>query len=211
MMNCWSLDMVLRKINTIVVLSVLLATASPALAHVGISDASHLSSGFLHPLRGLDHILAMIAVGLYACQLGGRNIWLVPLAFGATMIFGGLLGYVGFPLPYVEHGIGISIVIIGLAIASGVKLPTAAATTLVGLFAAFHGHAHGTEGAGLGVSFLPYAAGFVVATALLHCFGVAIGLGLQQRGGRTALIAERALGVCGAIVGAALLAGWIAT
>jgi urease accessory protein len=99
----------------------------------------------------------------------------------------------------VEHGIGISIVIVGLAIAIGVKLPTAAATTLVGLLAAFLGHVHGTEGAGLGVPNLSYAAGFVVATALL------------QRGGRTALIAERALGVCGAIVGAALLAGWIAT
>jgi urease accessory protein len=203
--------MVFRRINTIAALSVLFATASPALAHVGISDASHLSSGFLHPLQGLDHVLAMIAVGLYASQLGAKNIWLVPLAFGATMTFGGLLGYIGLPLPYVEHGIAISIVIMGLAIAIGVKLPTAAATTLVALFALFHGHAHGNEGAGLGVSFLPYAAGFAVATALLHSFGVAIGLGLQQFGDRTALIAERAFGVCGAIVGAALLAGWVAS
>jgi urease accessory protein len=203
--------MTIWKRGTLASLAVLCAIASPAFAHVGVGEVSHFSSGFLHPLVGLDHVLAMIAVGLYASQLGGRNIWLVPLAFIVAMMLGGQLGYAGFRLPHVEQGIGISIVVMGLAIAAGFELPTAAAMALVGAFALFHGHAHGhahgNEGAGLAVSFAPYAAGFVVATALLHCVGIGTGFGLRRFGGHSALILQRAVGMTGALAGVALLTG----
>ena len=133
----------------------------------------------------------MVAVGLFAVNLGGAALWLVPSAFVGTMIFGGMLGYYGWPLPMVEEGIGLSVVVMGLAIALGVRLPTIAAMALVGLFAVFHGHAHGTEGIGLGISFLPYAAGFVAATGLLHVSGIALGLGLDRLGTTPSLVLKR--------------------
>lgn len=186
-------------------LAVFAALPSPALAHVGVGAAAGAAHGFAHPFAGLDHVLAMVAVGLYAAQLGGRAIWLVPGAFVATMIAGGMLGYAGVPLPMVEQGIGLSVVAMGLAVAFGVRLPTVAACALVGLFALFHGHAHGSEGAAL-ASFLPYAAGFVAATVLLHMAGVALGLGLNRLGGRIALRAHQAAGLAGALAGIAILA-----
>jgi urease accessory protein len=150
-------------------------TAGPAFAHVGQGHVAGFAHGFAHPLSGLDHIIAMVAVGLYAANLSGRNLWLVPSAFIATMIFGGILGYSGFPLPLVEGGIGLSVVVMSLAVAAGVTLPTVAAMALVSLFALLHGHAHGSEGAELS-SFLPYAAGFVIATTSLHVAGIGLGL-----------------------------------
>ena len=191
-------------------LAVLCATVSPAAAHVGVGDVSHFSSGFFHPVTGIDHVLAMVAVGFYAAQLGGRNLVFIPIAFVATMILAGFLGSSGVPLPHVEQAIGISVVVMGLTIAFGVKLSTAGAIALVGLFALFHGHAHGDEGAGLGVSFLPYAAGFVTATAMLHCVGIGVGFGLRRIGARTALTIERLVGATGALAGIALLTGWMA-
>jgi urease accessory protein len=157
-------------------------------------------------LSGLDHIIAMVAVGLYAANLGGRNLWLVPSAFIATMIFGGILGYSGFPLPLVEGGIGLSVVVMSLAVAAGVNLPTVAAMALVSLFAPLHGHAHGSEGAELS-SFLPYAAGFVIATTSLHVAGIGLGLGLDKFGASASLRLKRAVGVTGALAGVAILAG----
>jgi urease accessory protein len=127
------------------------------------------------------------------------------------MILGGLLGYLGFPLPLVETGIGLSVVLMGLAIALGVRLPTVAAMALVGLFALFYGHAHGTEGIGLGVAFLPYATGFVVATASLHMAGIALGVGLDRLGPTPSNVVRRAAGVVGALSGVCILAGWLAT
>jgi urease accessory protein len=182
------------------------ALASPALAHTGIDATHDLAHGFLHPLSGLDHVLTMVAVGLYAAQLGGRSVWLLPAAFVGTMIVGGLLGYAGVPVPMVEQGIGLSVVAMGLAIAVGVRLPAGAALALVGLFAVVHGHAHGTEGAQLG-SFPSYAAGFVAATAFLHAAGIALGLALNRVGTRPARIFRRAAGVAGALAGIAILAG----
>lgn len=182
----------------------------PALAHVGVGPVDTLGHGFMHPLSGIDHILAMVAVGLYAAGLGGRALWLVPSAFVGTMILGGLLGYLGFPLPLVETGIGLSVVVMGLAIALGVRLPTVAAMALVGLFALFHGHAHGTEGMGLGVAFLPYAAGFVIATASLHMAGIALGLGLDRPSTTPSNLLRRAAGAVGALAGLCILAGWLA-
>jgi urease accessory protein len=187
--------------------------AAPALAHTGagahdlVHDLAHdLTHGFLHPLGGLDHVLAMVAVGLYAAHLGGRSLWLLPVAFLGTMIVGGLLGYIGVPVPMVEQGIGLSVVALGLAIAVGLRLPTLAALALVGLFALVHGHAHGTEGAEL-ASFLSYAAGFVAATALLHAAGIGLGFALDRLGTLTATAFRGAAGVAGALAGIAILAG----
>jgi urease accessory protein len=193
----------MRRLLTVAVLA--LATA-PALAHTGASATHDLTHGFLHPLGGLDHVLAMVAVGLYAAQLGGRSLLLLPAAFVGAMIAGGALGYAGAPVPMVEQGIGVSVVAMGLAIAFGVRLPPIAATALVAVFAVVHGHAHGSEGAELG-AFLPYAAGFVAATALLHAAGVAAGLALDRLGTQPANVLRRAAGVAGALAGIAILAG----
>jgi urease accessory protein len=183
-------------------------TTVPAFAHVGLGQVETFSTGFFHPLSGIDHVLAMVAVGFYAAGLGGSALWRVPLAFVATMIVGGILGYTGVPLPLVAAGIGLSVMVMGLAIALGVKLPTVAAMALVGLFALFHGHAHGSEGAAL-TYFLPYTIGFVIATALLHVAGIAFGLGLDQLGKRQSAPLRHAAGVAGALAGLCLLTGWL--
>lgn len=197
----------LRKLTPATFVALCLTTV-PALAHVGLGQVETFSTGFLHPLTGMDHVLAMVAVGLYAASLGGAALWLVPCAFVGMMMVGGLIGYSGFPLPLVEQVIGLSVVAMGLAIALGVRLPTVIAMGLVGLFALFHGHAHGSEGAEL-ASFLPYAAGFVIATALLHMAGITLGLGLDRLGKTPSNILRRAAGAAGALAGISLLGGWL--
>lgn len=177
-----------------------------ALAHTGTGvhiDAMH---GFLHPLTGLDHILAMVAVGVFAAQLGGRSLWAVPAAFVLAMVAGGAMGYFGLPLPMVEQGIALSVIVMGLAIAAGVKLPMVPAMALVAAFAVFHGHAHGAEGSVAG-SFAGYALGFVIATALLHAAGVVLGVLLSRQGGALGVNAQRLVGGAGALAGAAILMG----
>ena len=197
----------LKKIVT-AALALWCLTAGPAFAHVGLGHVAGFAHGFVHPLSGLDHIIAMVAVGLYAANLGGRNLWLVPSAFVATMIIGGVLGYSGVPLPLVETGIGLSVVVMSLAVAAGVNLPTVAAMALVGLFALFHGHAHGSEGVELTL-FLPYAAGFIIATTLLHLAGIGLGLGLDRFGATVSRTLKRAVGVAGALAGVAILSGML--
>lgn len=177
-----------------------------ALAHTGTGAHIDAMHGFLHPLTGLDHILAMVAVGVFAAQLGGRSLWAVPVAFLLAMVAGGAAGYFGASLPMVEQGIALSVIVMGLAVALGVKLPTVAAMVLVGLFAVFHGHAHGAEGAGAG-SFAGYAIGFVIATSLLHAAGVLLGKGLRRLEGSLSLNAQRLVGSAGAAAGAAILLG----
>jgi urease accessory protein len=120
-------------------------TPSLALAHPGHGDGLGLAHGVMHPLSGLDHVLAMVAVGVVAAQLGGRAIWALPLAFIGMMAVGGALGMAGFAIPYVEGGIALSIVALGAAIALNLRLPVVAAAAAVGLFAIFHGHAHGAS------------------------------------------------------------------
>lgn len=183
-------------------------SAVPAIAHVGQGQVAGIAHGFAHPLSGLDHIIAMVAVGLYAANLGGRNLWLIPSAFVATLILGGILGYSGFPLPLVERGIGLSVVVMSMAVAAGVNLPTVAAMALVSLFALFHGHAHGSEGVEL-TSFLPYAAGFIIVTTLLHLAGIGLGLGLDKFGATISRAIKRAVGVAGALAGVAILSGML--
>ena len=196
----------MHRMLTIVAALAVGGFAAPALAHTGAGARHDLTHGFLHPLGGLDHVLAMVAVGLYAAQLGGRALWLLPAAFVGTMIVGGFLGYAGVPVPMVEQGIGISVVAMGLAIAAGLQLPTLVATALVGLFALVHGHAHGAEGT-RPTSFLSYAAGFVAATAILHAVGIGLGLALDRLGTLAATVLRRAAGVAGALAGIAILAG----
>ncbi len=185
---------------------VIAAMPTAALAHTGLGGAQDFSHGFMHPLSGADHLIAMIAVGVYAAQLGGRAMFLVPLAFVATMIAGGAAGYFGSPLPAVEQGIGLSVVLLSLAVAVGYRLPVPLAMAVVGLFAFFHGHAHGAEGAG-SHAFLPYAAGFVIATSLLHVAGLALGLSLDRLGTSRARWAKRVIGLGGVVAGAAILGG----
>ncbi len=178
--------------------------ATPALAHPGHADPLGLAHGLMHPLSGLDHILAMIAVGLYAAQLGSRAMWMLPAAFMTAMIAGGAMGYAGIQIPMVEQGIALSVIVMGLAIALGLKMPAGLGMTLAGVFAIFHGHAHGSEGTDV-VSFLPYAAGFIAATFLLHATGIALGLGLDRLKANHALALRRAAGTAGALAGVAIL------
>ncbi|MGE3149500.1 MAG: HupE/UreJ family protein [Pseudorhodoplanes sp.] len=152
---------------------------SVAFAHVGLGDAHDLTHGIAHPFSGLDHILAMVAVGLFAAHLGGRALWLVPLSFITLMIAGGVAGAAGVPLPYTETGIALSVVVLGLAVAFRLNMPTIAAMALAGFFAIFHGHAHGAE-MPESVQGLTYGIGFVVATAALHGIGIALGLGINH-------------------------------
>jgi urease accessory protein len=173
--------MTTRKRISLLVLSAC-ASLAPIVAH-----AHHLpgenggfAAGLNHPIHGLDHILAMVAVGIWAAQLGGRALWVVPAAFVAAMAGGGALGMMGLQLPGVETGILVSVLVLGLLIAAGARLPLAASAALVGLFAIFHGHAHGME-IPAASSGLAYALGFVVATACLHACGVALGCLAQKR------------------------------
>ncbi|MGX0879031.1 urease accessory protein [Roseovarius sp. MBR-154] len=177
-----------------------------AMAHTGTGETLAAMHGFLHPLSGVDHILAMVAVGVFAAQLGGRSLWAVPMAFVLAMLAGGALGYFGAVLPMVEPGIALSVIVMGVAVAAGLRLPVAPAMALVAMFAVFHGHAHGAEGAGAG-SFAGYAAGFVAATVLLHAAGIGLSLLLDRLDGSAALNSKRLVGSAGALAGAAILIG----
>ena len=123
---------------------------SLAHAHVGVGETSGFAHGFGHPLSGLDHICAMVAVGLWAAQMGGRAIWAVPLTFVTVMAFGGLLGMMHVDVPFIETGIVVSVLTLGVFIAAAVRLPLIASIIVVGLFAICHGHAHGAEMPGNG-------------------------------------------------------------
>jgi urease accessory protein len=175
----------------------------PAEAH--LLDANHAGAvqGFAHPFSGLDHILAMVAVGLWAAQIGRRALWLLPLAFPLAMAAGGLLGMGGVAVPGIETGIGASVAVLGLLIALAARPALPIAIALVALFAVFHGHAHGTE---LPVAASPalYGLGFVAATTVLHLIGLGIGQILQLPRGQ---LLVRAGGAGIAAAGVILLAG----
>ena len=156
-------------------LAAALLAPSVAQAHLGAGPTHGLTHGFAHPLTGLDHMAAMVAVGLWAAQRGGRALWLVPLTFVSVMAVGGVLGVTGVPLPLVEPGILASVLVLGVLVAAAVRLPLVASAALVGVFALLHGHAHGTEMPATAAG-LAYGAGFVAATALLHAVGIGFGL-----------------------------------
>jgi urease accessory protein len=156
------------------VLLCLLVLPGAAFAHPGPHHAADLTAGFLHPFTGIDHMLAMLAVGIWAARLGRRAMWILPAAFPAAMIVGAALSFANVQLPMIEPMIAISVMTLGVAVASGVTLPVIASATLIALFAVFHGYAHGLE-APVDSSMLGYAAGFIGATVLLHVLGVGIG------------------------------------
>jgi urease accessory protein len=170
-------------IRSILRLSAVALTLLPiaASAHVGVGDTHGFVHGFSHPLRGIDHVLAMVAVGLFAAHLGGRALWLVPMTFVSVMGLAGVAGMAGVKLPFVEIGIGLSVVVLGLVVAFQLNVPTLVAMALVGFFAIFHGHAHGTEMPESASGFA-YGVGFLCATALLHAIGVGLGLATGHAG-----------------------------
>lgn len=177
--------------------------AMQASAHTGAGINSGFTSGFWHPILGWDHLVAMVAVGLWAASLGGAATWALPLVFPLVMAFGAALGVMAVPMPAVETGIALSGVVLGLLIAFAVRAPVWLAAAIVAGFALFHGHAHGTE---LPEAFGPYgyAAGFVIGTALLHMAGIALGLLALSGSGKAAV---RGAGGGIAMVGAAFLFG----
>lgn len=160
--------------------------ASSALAHLGAAEALGLLTGFLHPFSGADHVLAMIAVGLWGAQLGAPAIWMLPVAFPLVMAMGALLGFLGVPVSGIEYGIAASAIMLGAAVAFEVRPPLVVAALVVGFFAIFHGHAHGTE-LPLGESALLYSIGFVIATGCLHAVGIGIGTVHRAGWGRNLL------------------------
>lgn len=155
--------------------------AAPVMAHTGHDHvhASGFGAGLFHPVSGWDHILAMVAVGLWAAQRGGRSLWALPVAFVGVMALGALAGLAGLPVPLVEAGIASSMLVLGLLVATAVRLPMVAAVGLTGLFAFFHGHAHGTE-LSAGMSATGYMLGFAISTMALHGAGIGAGLAAQQ-------------------------------
>ena len=179
-----------------------------AFAHTGFGSTHGFSHGFMHPLGGLDHQLVMVMVGVFAWQLGGSAIWLVPATFVLSMIAGGVLGMVGVPIPFIELGIAASVIVLCAVIAFGIKAPVAAKMAMVGLFAIFHGHAHGSE-MPTEISAISYAAGFVIATALLHALGIAIGFVVGGIGGTSATAVNRIAGGFASLAGIVLLVGYL--
>ncbi len=175
--------------------------ASPALAHSGTGLAGGFVSGFLHPLTGFDHLLAMVSVGLWGAFLGRPLVVVLPVIFPAVMAVGGVLGMAGVPLPPVELGIALSVLVLGAMIGFAVKAPVWLASLMVAFFAIFHGYAHGNE--------LPsaadpvgYSVGFVLSTGLLHIVGIGIGLLADRPGGR---VVVRAIGAVISAIGALFL------
>lgn len=179
-----------RLVPHLALVALIFALPTVAEAHVLSGEGGGFLHGFEHPLSGLDHMLAMFCVGLWGAQMGGRSVWSLPIAFPLIMVAGGMMGIAGIPLPAVESGIALSIIVLGAAIACLWRPPEWLALVVIGVFAIFHGYAHGAE--------LPnaadpadYAFGFVVATGLIHLAGIAVGLGFQRlHGGQLA----RALG-----------------
>jgi len=160
-------------------LVLLLIIPSVAMAHTGVGDASGFMHGFSHPIYGVDHLLAMVAVGLWAVQIGGRATWIVPSAFVAVMIVGGVFGFSDVTIPFIESGILASILIMGILIAGAFRLPMLISVFIVGFFAMFHGYAHGAE-MPVSIGAVSYSLGFALSTAIIHSVGIASGLGLRQ-------------------------------
>jgi len=188
--------------------TVLALSASPALAHLDPSEHGSFAAGFTHPLFGTDHVLAMIAVGLWAALLGGRAVWALPTAFVGAMVAGFALSLAGVPLPYVEPLILASVVVLGTVVALALRLPIGLSAALVAAFGICHGHAHGGEIGSAGE--FGYAIGFVLATALLHAAGLLIGYGANVATRNDPDWAKRiirALGLVTALGGVYLAAG----
>lgn len=184
--------------------AVLMCAATSAMAHPG-GNLNGFAAGILHPITGLDHIIAMVAVGLWGGILGGEALWVLPITFPLIMAFGGVLGVLGVPVPGIEVGIALSGIVLGLMILFSVRAPLWLATVMVGIFAIFHGYAHGAE---LPNSADPavFAAGFVISTGFLHLTGIGIGLAVRWPWGK---IAVRLVGLVISALGFGFLTGVI--
>ncbi|MEM9277441.1 MAG: HupE/UreJ family protein [Pseudomonadota bacterium] len=176
---------------------------SPAFAHGGDGLTGGFLSGLTHPIFGWDHVVAMVAVGLWGAILGNPAIWLLPIVFPLVMAIGAALGILGIPVPFIETGIALSGVVLGLLVAMFIKAPMIVAAGLVGLFAIFHGYAHGTE-LPEAANPVAYGIGFVIATGLLHAAGILFG---SLVGSDIGKVIVRAGGVAIALVGGAFLTG----
>jgi urease accessory protein len=190
-----------RLLLTFLPFGLALFASTSVQAHAGHGVADGFISGLVHPLLGWDHLVAMVAVGLWGAFLRAPAIWLLPVIFPLIMAFGGALGVVGFPMPAVETGIALSGVILGLLIAFAIRMPVIAAALIVGVFAIFHGHAHGAELPDAANPFA-YAVGFVTATGLLHLAGIAFGTLIRWPAGTWVV---RAGGLVVSAVGAVFL------
>ncbi|WP_420406695.1 HupE/UreJ family protein [Hoeflea sp.] len=189
--------------TALVALAASLLAASPALAHTGEGVTGGFLSGLMHPIFGWDHVVAMVAVGLWGAVLGSPAIWILPITFPLVMALGAALGIAGVTVPFIEAGIALSGVVLGLLVLFLVRAPVAVAGVIVAFFAIFHGYAHGTELPDAANPFA-YAVGFVIATGLLHAVGIAFGALNGQSWGKMAI---RAGGAVIALVGGAFLAG----
>jgi len=175
-----------------------------AFAHIGLGDAVGFGHGLMHPLSGLDHLLAMTLVGLFAWQIGGRAMWLVPVSFVVVMVLGGVVGMAGVALPFVELGIAVSVTALGALVATGWRASVPVAMSVVGLFALFHGHAHGVE-MPEDASGLAFGAGFVLSAAGLHAAGVGLGVLTHRLPKGIAVPLVRSAGLGAALAGVLLL------
>ena len=192
-----------RKLTNAILLIAVCAMATSASAHIGNDFSAHADIGFidglLHPFSGLDHLAAMLAVGFWSA-LSARRPWTAPLAFAAMLLAGALLGLTGIGLPAVEPMIAASVLVLGLLVALRTRMPAVLAAAGVGVFAVFHGVAHGTELAGASNLWAPLA-GMLVATALLHATGLGMGWACRR-----AAWVSRMAGACVAVLGVTLLA-----
>lgn len=178
--------MYMRPFQSLATAIFLIACAGIASAHEGGGITGGFVSGFTHPIFGWDHVIAMVAVGLWGAFLGMPAIWILPVVFPLVMAFGGALGVMGVPVPAVETGIAASAVVLGAMVAFAVRPPIWIAAVIVGAFAIFHGHAHGTE-LPSAANPLTYSIGFVIATGLLHLCGIAFGLVVRWPAGKIAV------------------------
>ena len=169
-----NLRIISHRLALVLAIAALIA-AQPAFAHEQTAVGGGLVRGLMHPLTGMDHLIAMVAVGIWGAQLGAPAIWILPITFPLVMAVGGVLGLLQVPLPMPELVIALSAFVLGAAIAMRLRLPFAAAAIVVAVFAIFHGHAHGAELPN-SANPLAYGVGFVVATGLLHLCGITIGM-----------------------------------
>jgi urease accessory protein len=200
----------MRKILSGLTLAAVTLAPAVALAHPGHGGGDGgFAHGFLHPITGLDHILAMVMVGILAYQIGGRALWLIPTSFLTVMAVGGVMGIYGVSFYYLEPGIAASVVVLGALVALAVRIPVGLAMGLVAVFAMFHGYAHGIE-----VPVMPspsaYVTGFMVSTALLHCTGIALGMLVGRLSQQHGQLGYRLAGSAVAITGLVLLTSAIA-
>ncbi len=200
---CSNVRMTKSLARRLLALAAVLAVTPWASAHPG-HDGDHdftwdFSGGLAHPFTGMDHMLAMIAVGLWAAQLGGRARWLVPVSFVGVMALGAALGHAGLNFSGIEQMIAASVLVLGLLIAKSVKLPMAASVALVGVFALFHGLAHGAEMPATAGG-LSYGAGFIAATALLHFVGLGLGTLAARRSEKLASYAGWGIAAAGVVL-----------